>query len=42
MIIERKQFGKQAEPDSMDALYVRRKPRFFNSVKQGFEWNKYN
>lgn len=22
--------------------YVPRKPRYFNSVKQGFEWNKYN
>lgn len=22
--------------------YVLRKPRYWNSVKQGFEWNKYN
>jgi hypothetical protein len=22
--------------------YVPRKPRYYNSVKQGYEWNKYN
>ena len=26
----------------IDARFVKRKPRFFNSVKQGYEWNKYN
>ena len=25
-----------------EQLFVMRKPRFFNSVKQGYEWNKYN
>jgi hypothetical protein len=38
---EKTSFGKKQDL-SMDALYIMRKPRFFNSVKQGFEWNKYN
>lgn len=38
---DKAKFGKQADTD-LDALYVMRKPRFFNSVKMGFEWNKYN
>ena len=28
--------------ESEEQLFVMRKPRFFNSVKQGYEWNKYN
>jgi len=26
----------------IDTRLIQRKPRFFNSVKQGYEWNKYN
>ena len=27
---------------SGELSYVPRKPRYYNSVKQGYEWNKYN
>ena len=37
--------AKVQEPiivNNEELSYVPRKPRYYNSVKQGFEWNKYN
>lgn len=34
-----------AAPDTVtsgEITFVPRKPRFFNAIKQGYEWNKYN
>ena len=33
---------EELERQTKEELLVSRKPRFFNSVKQGYEWNKYN
>jgi len=33
-------FGKDGTDKIPEQVW--RKPRFFNSVKQGYEWNKYN
>jgi len=37
-----KRANKEILIESEEQLFVMRKPRFFNSVKQGYEWNKYN
>lgn len=44
-IVETQKLATAAEPRMVtegSVSYVPRKPRYYNSVKQGYEWNKYN